>query len=120
MQVKTEAKVIVNVAYSYDIVRNTANNVAQQFNWSDNERVQALCFSNNWVNRFLKRAGMRRRKITREDKDIPKVDEVKRIMKIGQEMYSMFGHTPSTTWNMDETAVTWSIGPTTGKPDWNK
>ena len=78
MQVKTEAKVIVNVAYSYDIVRNTANNVAQQFNWSDNERVQALCFSNNWVNRFLKRAGMRRRKITREDKDIPKVDEVKR------------------------------------------
>ena len=109
---RTEAKVVVNVAYSYDIIRSTAHNVAQQFNWSENKRVQALCFSNNWVNRFLKRAGMRRRKITREDKDIPIVDEVKRIMKIGQEIYSEFEHTPSTTWNMDETAVTWSIGPT--------
>ena len=36
---------------------------------------------------------MRRRKITREDKDISKVDEVKRIMKIGQDMYSESVHT---------------------------
>ena len=61
----------MNVPYSYNIVRNTAYNVALQFNWSEKEKVQALRFSNNWVNRFLKRAGMRRRKITREDKDIP-------------------------------------------------
>ena len=33
-------------------------------------------------------------------------------MKIDQDLYSEFEHTPSTTWNMDETAVTWSIGPT--------
>ena len=77
----------MNVAYSYDVIRNTADNVAKQFNWSDNDRVQALCFSNNWVNRFLRRAGMRRRKITREDKDIPIVNEVKRTMKIGQDLY---------------------------------
>ena len=83
----------MNVAYSYDIIRNTAHKVAEQFNWIDNERVQGLRFSNNWVNRFLKRAGMRRRKITREDKDIPKVDKVKRIMKIGQDMYSESVHT---------------------------
>ena len=60
--------------------------------------------------RFLKRAGIRRRKIIREDKDIPIVDDVKRILKVCQDIYSEFGHTPSTTWNMGETAVTWSIG----------
>ena len=102
----------MNVVYSCNIVRNTAYNVALQFNWSEKEKVQALRFSSNWVNRLLKRAGMRRRKITREDKDIPIVDEVKRIMKVGQDIYSEFGHALSATWNMDKIAVTWCIGPT--------
>ena len=41
-----EAKVIVNVAYSHDIVRNTTYNVALQFNWSEKDKV-------NWRHAFL-------------------------------------------------------------------
>ena len=33
-------------------------------------------------------------------------------MKVGQDIYSEFGHTLSATWNMDKIAVTWCIGPT--------
>ena len=54
---------------------------------------------------------MRRRKITTEDKRIPSVDEVKRIMKIGQDMYIQFEHSPDTVVNMDETAFCYAIGP---------
>ena len=33
-------------------------------------------------------------------------------MQIDQQMFIAFGITPATNWNMDETALTWAIGPT--------
>jgi len=65
-----------------------------------------------WISGFLKRAGMTRRKITREEKEIPSPDEVVRRMKEGQQLYIVNLHSPHTTWNMDETSYTWAIGPT--------
>ena len=54
---------------------------------------------------------MRKRKITRDDKKIPAIADIIAKMKEGQAMYIRFGHSPGNTWNMDETCVTWAIGP---------
>ena len=32
-------------------------------------------------------------------------------MSEGQQLYTSFDHSPSNTWNMDETCITWAIGP---------
>jgi hypothetical protein len=54
---------------------------------------------------------MRKRKITRDDKKTPPIADIIAKMKEGQAMYIRFGHSPGNTWNMDETCVTWAIGP---------
>ena len=46
-------------------------------------------------------------KITRDDKYVPVVEEINRILKIGQDMYINNGHEPSTCYNFDETAFTY-------------
>ena len=68
-------------------------------------------FSSKWVRALLNRANLRRRKITTEDKKIPSDEEIKRIMSIGHDLYRNYGHDKSTTFNMDETAFTYAIGP---------
>lgn len=54
---------------------------------------------------------MRRRTITTEDKNIPSVEEIVRIMKVGQDMYKAFAHTPETVVNMDETGYCYALSP---------
>lgn len=54
---------------------------------------------------------MRRRTITTEDKNIPSVEEIVRIMKVGQDMYKAFEHTPETVVNMDETGYCYALSP---------
>lgn len=75
------------------------------------KKKKNLKFSNKWVKAFLKRGGLSRRKITREDKLVPDDDVVKNTLKIGQELYLSNFHNPRTCWNFDETAFTWAIGP---------
>ena len=107
----SKAHVIVNVAYSYAIVAKAAKEVQEQDHWINNSIVQKLKFSPHWIRGFLNRASFRRRKITQADKPIPVDEEVRATMKIGQDLYKNKGHSRKSSWNMDETAVTWSIGP---------
>ena len=99
------------MAYSYAVLSATAFDVQKQSNWQDNLVVQKLKFTNNWVRNFLNRSDMRKRKITRDDKKIPNAVDVITQMKEGHLLYTSFGHSPCNTWNMDETCVTWAIGP---------
>lgn len=99
------------MAYSYAILSATAFDVQKQSNWQDDPVVQKLKFTNNWVRNFLNRSNMRKRKITRDDKKIPNAVDVITQMKEGHLLYTSFGHSPCNTWNMDETCVTWAIGP---------
>ena len=69
-------------------------------------------FSNKWVKKFLVRAKMYRRKITKEDKNVPTPEEIKRILGIGQDMYVQKDLRPDTCFNFHEIAVTYAIGPT--------
>ena len=99
------------MAYSYAILAATALDVQKEEKWLSNAAVQKLQCSNKWVRNFLTRSGMRKRKITRDDKKIPAIADIIAKMKEGQAMYIRFGHSPGNTWNMDETCVTWAIGP---------
>ena len=77
-----------------------------------NTTVSTLQFTNKWVKSFLSRGGLTRRKITREDKDVPDSEEILQVMKIGQKLFIDNGHDENTCYNFDETAFTWAIGPT--------
>ena len=104
-------RILVNVTYSYSIVATAAKSVQDTPKWAGDQNVSKLVFSNKWAGIFLKRGGVSRRKITRGDKDVPDVEEINRILKIGRDMYINNGHEPSTCYNFDETAFTYSIGP---------
>ena len=72
---------------------------------------QRSLFSSTWVRGFLNRANLRRRKITTNGKKIPAVEEIMRIMEVGQDLIQESGYGPDTIMNMDETALTYAIGP---------
>ena len=78
----------------------------------DDAEVQKLKFSNKWVRNFLLRCKMYRRKITKEDKNVPSPEEIQRVLEVGQQLYTNNEHRPETCYNFDETAVTYAIGPT--------
>ena len=102
----------MNVIYSYAVIVETANTISKQENWLTTDKIQALKFSPHWVKGMLNRAELRRRRITTDEKKTLPLEEVIRILKIGQDLIRLHGHDPSTIWNMDETAITYAIGPT--------
>jgi hypothetical protein len=59
-----EAKIAFNVAYSYDVIIETAKEVQSKASWQLHEQVSKLKFSSHWVRGLLDRAKLRRRKIT--------------------------------------------------------
>ena len=103
---------LTNVTYSYTIVAIAAKSVQESEKWCSENKINTLVFSNKWVQSFLKRGGVSRRKITSDDKQVPTDAEVRRILEIGQNMYIEKEHEPHTCYNFDETAFTYSIGPT--------
>lgn len=105
-------RIVINVTYSYAIVIKAAKCAQESDKWKDESSVKKLQFSHRWVKGFLTRGGVSRRKITREDKITPDDEEIKRILKIGQDIYVSKGHDENTCYNFDETAFTYAIGPT--------
>jgi DDE superfamily endonuclease len=103
--------VLVNVTYSYAIVVTAAKSVQETQQWHEENKIQNLVFSNKWVKNFLSRGGVSRRKITTEDKVVPTDEEIKKILKIGQDMYVAGGHEPHTCYNFDETGLSYAEGP---------
>ena len=102
----------MNVTYSYAIIEEAAKDVQSRDHWRINQKITDLQFSHKWTRSFLSRGGMTRRKITKEDKDIPNDDEIASVLDIGQQLYISNKHDANTTFNFDETAFTWAIGPT--------
>ena len=68
-------------------------------------------FTDKWVRGFLSSGGLHRRKITREDKLLPSDSDISSVLQKGQELYLSIGHDSHSTFNFDETAFTWAIGP---------
>ena len=100
------------MTYSYAIIESAARSVQERSHWMPNTTVSSLQFTNKWVKSLLSRGGLRRRKTTREDKDIPESEEILQVMRIGQKLFIDNEHDENTCFNFDETAFTWAIGPT--------
>jgi DDE superfamily endonuclease len=94
------------------MIRHCAKEVQNSEKWRNNDKVKQLKFTNHWIFDFLTRGNFRRRKITTGEKSRPTDEEVNRIMELGQTLYRTYLHSPNTTWNFDETAFTWAVGPT--------
>ena len=50
-------------------------------------------FTNKWIESFLFRGGVTRKKITREDKEVPSDEEIASVLSIGQRKFIENGHT---------------------------
>jgi DDE superfamily endonuclease len=94
------------------MIRHCAKAVQSLEKWRHDEKVMKLKFTNHWIVGFLARGNFRRRKITTGEKNRPTVEEVNRILELGHALYRTYLHSPKTTWNFDETAFTWAVGPT--------
>ena len=94
-----EAKILFNVAYSYDVIKETAKEVQLKQYWQANEQIQKLQFSSHWVRCLPNRAALRRRKITKEDKVSPSVEQIRAILKVGQDLIIAKGHDECTIFN---------------------
>jgi DDE superfamily endonuclease len=102
----------VNVIYSYAVIVETANSISKQENWLTTEKVQALKFTPHWVKGMLNWAELRRRRITTDEKKTISIEEIIRVLQIGQNTIRLHGHDAATIWNMDETGIKYAIGPT--------
>jgi len=79
------ARVIANVAYSFEIIRLAAQSLVSLEPWCSDASVKKLKFSDMWIKGFLKRATMRRRRVTGTVKQIPEVPVVQARMRQIQE-----------------------------------
>jgi len=104
-------KIKANVVYPYEIIRYAAKEVQAKLCWLDDEKVQALQFSDRWIKGFLNRNKFNRKRITSEPKNIPCEAEVRRVMGEHQATYINMCFTRKQTANMDETALLTAMGP---------
>ena len=64
-------RILVSVVYTYAIIQHAAIKVQASDRWITDLKIQAPEFSSHWVRKFLRRAHMRRRKITTDEKNEP-------------------------------------------------
>jgi hypothetical protein len=108
-----QAEVVGNVMHSYEVIREMASIAQKEPRWALDESVQALKFSNNWIHKCLSRNGLRRRKITTDDKfQRPDPEEVRPIMQQIQQKIKELGLGLEDVVNADETGVFFATQPT--------
>ena len=85
---------MANVTYTYDTIRTAARRVQALDQFRSDAQVQKLKFTQTWVNGFLKRQLLRRRRITAEIKTLPDVSDVQRHRRCSRCMPTPSTHTP--------------------------
>ena len=70
-----------NIVYSYDVIRAAARAVRALPQWRADPRVARLAFSNKWVRGWLRRAGLRRLRVTSVEKVPPPAAAVAERMR---------------------------------------
>eukprot|EP01043_Picozoa_sp_COSAG02_P069132 COSAG02_NODE_11732_length_1665_cov_2.138570_1_plen_544_part_01 len=73
---KDELAVVANTAYSYEIIKAAAQKISKRPEFLESKLVQALEFSNKWVQGWLRRQVLRRRRVTADEKTLPSVPEI--------------------------------------------
>jgi len=102
---------VANAVFSFEMVRFAAVTVAGRQMWAANTRVARLKFSNHWVQGWLRRQELRRRRITAVDKKRPTPEEVNKTMLEIQKVIVEEGFTLDEIINADETGVFYAQQP---------
>ncbi len=103
--------VLANVAYGSECIRAAAVLAQKEEAFKDNLKVQALKFSDKWVQKFLMRNSLRRRRITATDKTRPDTAAVRATMEAIQSVIEKgipggaAPFPPECIINIDETGV---------------
>ena len=102
---------VVNVAYSYEVVRIAARTVQAGLKWAGHPLVSRLAFSNMWVRGWLRRAGLRRRRVTCVEKAVPSAAAIEARMRAIQERIVAGGYELRDVRSADETGVWFGAAP---------
>ena len=94
---------LANAAYSYLAIKVAATEAKNEF--QDDERVMQLQLSNRWVFNFLRRRGLRKRRITTALKKRPDEAEVQRVMTNIVSDFDKEGVSQLNRISMDETGM---------------
>jgi len=108
----SKGMILRSIAYNYEIIRERAKSVQTLSKWQDDVNVQKLQFSDHWVHDFIKRMKFSRRKITSDKKVLMSLAEIRSKMVASQNRIVSGGYSPHQIANLDETALTFGIGPT--------
>ena len=65
------ATMVANVMYSYDVIRTAAQTLARTPEFMNCPVVQKLKFSPEWVEGWLRRRAMRKRRCSTQVKEVP-------------------------------------------------
>jgi hypothetical protein len=114
---------MANVTYTYDTIRTATRRVQALGEFSSDDKVNKLKFTQTWVNGFLKRQLLRLRRITPEIKTLPDVSVIQQAMKgIQVKVCGQYPHgtdddlcyspfLKSEIWSADETAIMYGAKP---------
>ena len=101
----------VNVAYGYAVIRLAARLAQALPEWRAHPLVAGLEFSNKWVCGWLRRAGLRRRRVTSVEKVPPPAAAVDARMREIQARIVAGGFAPCDVRSADETGVWYGAAP---------
>lgn len=110
------ALVLANAVYSYANVITAARMAqkAEGSSWEKDSGVQSLAFSNCWVQGFLARHVLHRRRVTAKNKDAirPSVQDVQAVMSEIQQQIITGEYSLERIISADETGVSFGVQPT--------
>ena len=106
-----QAVVKSNVAHSHATIRLAATMVQKTAFFLKDSKIQALKFTPPWIKGFLRRAALRRRRVTAVEKVLPPVEDVRKRMGEIQTVIVQGGYTEDETISADETGVFYGAPP---------
>ena len=127
-----EQIVVANITCTYEQVRNAALEVQRSEEFKDNDNINALTFSDDWVCNFITLNDMARRRVSGEvgckpvatdEKINESLDKARNEMRrlVRKHNLTTLEQILRCTWNFDETGITHRIGIMYGYlPKWGK
>lgn len=103
--------VVANSAYTYETIRSAALQAQMAPKWQVHPTVSKLKFTDPWVQAFLQRNTLRRRRVTTTDKAVPPPAEVAARMQAIQKTIEDGGFEPCDVINADETGIFFGAKP---------
>ena len=104
-----KAIIEANVVHSYLVIKQAAQKVQKTPAFLSDEKVQKFSFSDGWVQNFLRRSALRRRRVTAKDKKLPSLEDVR--ARMSEIQLTISGFKPGERVSADETGVFFGAPP---------